>query len=201
MHDENRAAIRDTMAGKSQRRKKRTHKVEHVKDREEGEKRTEAVHSTPREQIPDWQRANTLDAPPPRPGMTQRWIRTSVGLSLDPKNVSRKFREGWQPRKASTVPDGYSPPIISFQQFGDVIGVEDVILCERPEKMTKQRNKFYRDKTRRMTQAVEEDLHRVEVPGLPIQMTSRTRVQRRVRRPEADEDLSEEYGEGFQDDE
>lgn len=208
MSKDRRAAIANTVATKrSTKRKKPVHKVEHVAARASGEKRAEEVHSTPRELIPDWKRFSALEAPPPRPGMTQRWIRTAVGLSADPKNVSRKFREGWQPRKAETVPDGYSPPIISFQQFGDVIGVEDVILCERPEKMTRQRNAYYRKKTQRMTQAVEEDLHRVEVPGLPIEYSSRTRVQRRVRRPmvdpHVDEDLSEDYtiGEGVREDE
>ncbi len=191
------AAIKESIAKKGTK-KERIHKVDHVPQREAGEKRTDAVHSPPREKIPDWQRSSALDAPPPRPGMTQRWIRTAVGLSADPKNVSRKIREGWQPRLASTTPEGYSPPTIAFQQFGEVIGVEDVILCERPLKMTQQRNAYYRKKTQRMTQAVEEDLHRVEVPGLPIEMTSRTRVQRRVRTPVVDEDLSEEYGETFE---
>jgi len=197
-----RAAIADNMAKKRTTRKaKPVHKVEHVPAREAGEKRAEEVHKTPREQIPDWRPTSTLDAPPVRPGMTQKWIRTHVGLNADPKNISKKFREGWQPRLASTAPDGYTPPTITFHQFGEVIGVEDVILCERPAKMTKQRNAYYRKKTARMTQAVEEDLHRVEVPGLPITVTARTRVQRRVRGPEADEDLSESYGDEFQDDE
>lgn len=196
------AAIANTMATKrSTKKRKPVHKVDHVAARETGEKRAESAHATPRELIPDWKRVGTLDAPPPRPGMTQKWVRTHVGLSADPKNISRKIREGWQPRLASTVPDGYSPPTIKSQQFGEVIGVEDLMLCERPASMTKQRNAYYRKKTARMTQAVEEDLHKVEVPGLPITVTARTRVQRRVRGPTVDEDLTEGYDEeGFQDD-
>jgi hypothetical protein len=77
-----------------------------------------AAHDTPREEELEWKRPSTLEAPPPRPGYVQRWIRTSIGASNDPQNVSKRFREGWRPRPADTVPRGYTPPTIMHGQYG-----------------------------------------------------------------------------------
>lgn len=134
------------------------------------------AHDTPREEHLDWRRPSMLEAPPPRPGYVQRWIRSAIGASADPKNVSQRFREGWKPRAASTVPRGYTPPTIMHGQFGEVIGVEGNILCEMPIRMAQQREAFYRKKALQQTQAVEQDVHKVERPDLPITATRKSTV-------------------------
>lgn len=135
-----------------------------------------AAHDTPREEELDWRRPSMLEAPPPRPGYVQRWIRTSIGASQDAKNVSQRFREGWKPRSADSVPRGYTPPTITHGKFGEVIGVEGNILCEMPIKMARQREAFYERKTNQQTQAIEMDVHKVERPNLPITATRKSQV-------------------------
>jgi hypothetical protein len=135
-----------------------------------------AAHDTPREEELEWKRPSTLEAPPPRPGYVQRWIRTSIGASNDPQNVSKRFREGWRPRPADTVPRGYTPPTIMHGQYGEVIGVEGNILCEMPAKMAAQREAFYAKKAIQQTQAIEQDVHKVERPNLPITATRKSQV-------------------------
>lgn len=97
----------------------------------------------------DWQPANTLDAPPPRPGMEQRWIRYMLQNENDPRNWSRKTRERWAPRKMDTVPEDFAPPTMAHGKLGEVIGVADLILCERPIEVGVGRRKFFRAKHQR----------------------------------------------------
>jgi hypothetical protein len=135
-----------------------------------------AAHDTPREEELEWKRPSNLEAPPPRPGFVQRWIRTAIGASNDPQNASKRFREGWKPRAANTVPRGYTPPTIMHGNFGEVIGVEGNILCEMPASMARQREAFYSRKTRQQTEAIERDVHKVERPNLPITATRTSKV-------------------------
>ena len=103
----------------------------------------------------EWKPANTLDAPPPRPGMAQRWIRFMVGADADPKNWSRATREGWKPRAVDNIPEGFNPPTMNHANFGTVVQVGDVILCEMDERLYKSRKKFFREKGLRQREAME----------------------------------------------
>lgn len=118
---------------------------------------------------PDWRRPSNLEAPPPRAGFVQRWIRTGIGNTPDASNVAKKLREGWKPRLASTVPSGFSPPTISHGTLGEVIGVGELVLMEMPRKTVLQRRKFYADITRKQMEGVDRNLLKIERPGMPIQ--------------------------------
>ena len=139
-------------------------------------------------EITEWKRHSDLDAPPARKGYVNRFIRIRLGNVRDTARLRNAIREGWRPVKASSVSDR-SLPTTSLDQYGEVIGVEDLILCEMPKKMHKQRKKFYADKQRRQNKAIERQLRgvsRADVSGFgPIQDTSVSRVsampQRNVR--------------------
>ena len=45
-----------------------------------------------------WKPPSLLDSPEPRPGMTQRWIATSIQGKDTPDYVYKRMREGWNPR-------------------------------------------------------------------------------------------------------
>ena len=51
-----------------------------------------------------WTPPQTLPEPEPQEGWVFRWIRTSIMGQADPSNTSAKFREGWEPVKASEQP-------------------------------------------------------------------------------------------------
>jgi hypothetical protein len=103
----------------------------------------------------EWKPANTLDAPEPRPGMVQRWVRFMVGADQDPKNWSRSTREGWKPRSVDTVTTSFNAPTMNHGTLGTVIQVGDVILCEMDERLYKSRKKFFRAKALRQKEAME----------------------------------------------
>ena len=132
----------------------------------------------------EWSRPSELDAPEPRDGYTQRWIRVRLGNEDDARNSMRKFREGWLPRQLDTVPEGYAPPTFSHSRLGNVIGVEDLILCEMPVRKAMQRNAHYRAKRDRMIEGIENDLRNVARGGPRIAQSSKTLVtKRRLRVP------------------
>lgn len=132
-----------------------------------------------------WHRPTELEAPPARPGFTQRWIRIRMGNDDDVSNSTRKFREGWLPRDAESVPAEYLPPTIRHARLGNLIGVADLVLCEMPIRKAEQRNAFWAKKTENMVRGIEEDLRNVAQGGPRIQRSAKTEVtKRRLRVPQ-----------------
>ena len=52
-----------------------------------------------------WTPPALLDAPPPRDGMVQRWVATSIQGKDTPDNVYKRMREGWvaRPHQSKSV--------------------------------------------------------------------------------------------------
>lgn len=135
-------------------------------------------------EVVEWHDPSNLEAPAPRPGMVQRWIRASFRTGDDPGNLMRARREGWRPRPVSTVKQGYAPATIQHKSLGEVIAVEGLILCEMPITVARQRFKFYQQLLAAQNEAIQRDIHRDERPGHPIIAERRSTVTR-GRKPEA----------------
>lgn len=73
-----------------------------------------------------------LDAPEPRPGYVQRWIRTLANGSHDPRNRHKATLAGWKPRDPGSLPAKWSSAPTHNSELGHVIGVEGMVLMERP---------------------------------------------------------------------
>ena len=52
-----------------------------------------------------WMPPQLLPDPTPEPGYNFRWIRISTLGEADPRHISSKLREGWEPVKASMHPE------------------------------------------------------------------------------------------------
>jgi hypothetical protein len=108
--------------------------------------------------VPSWVRPSSLDAPPPRPGMVQRWIRTIVRGADDPRNVNQKMREGWRPREISTIPETYLLNASKADAKAGHFVMDDLLLCEMPQETYDQRAAYYRRQANMQMAAVEHDL-------------------------------------------
>ena len=53
----------------------------------------------------NWENESNLPDPEPQDGWVFRWIRTSLLGNSDNPNVSRRFREGWQPCRLEDHPE------------------------------------------------------------------------------------------------
>ena len=120
------------------------------------------------EEAKPWVRPTSLEAPPARPGFTQRWIRVGIAGKDDPTNTARKFREGWKPRPAESVPASYHSPTIGHGKWAGCIGVEGMLLCEMPNSIKDKRTKHYRDRTDMITTSIDKELQKHSRPDMPI---------------------------------
>ena len=135
--------------------------------RESEEKRVTREEETRADDV--WSSPSLLEAPPARPGFRQKWVSTSILGKDIPHHTMKRFREGWTPRPADTVPKDFHVPTIQHGQFQGYIGVEGMILCEIPEGKAKARQRFIREKNSRLSSFVENNLQSVERKGgIPI---------------------------------
>ena len=104
-----------------------------------------------------WKPPSLLDSPEPRPGMTQRWIATSIQGKDTPDNVYKRMREGWNPRPAETVKDKLFPTI-NHGQWAGSIGIEGMLLCEMPIETHKQMKDYYQNRNSEQNESVSGDL-------------------------------------------
>lgn len=177
------AAARKASNALADSRMEDPHQVDQLTDSRDTEQDALASYGVSRDAHDEpWVRPAALQAPPPRPGYTQRWIRIRLGNTEDVNNSSRKFREGWLPRRPSTVAKSDLPPTSSHPRLGSVIGVEDLILCEMPISKAKQRNAFYRQRIDRMVAGINNDINNVSKHGPRISKYERTEVSKRRRR-------------------
>ncbi len=156
--------------------------VEHLAHEENTDRELDALYSTDDEsEVIEWKRHSDLDAPPSRDGYVNRFIRIRLGTVRDTARLRNAMREGWRPVKKSSVTDR-SLPSVHLEKVGDVIGVEDLILCEMPKRAYQKRKEYFKAKLARMNAAIERQLRNVsqtDVPGFgPIQQQRATSVTR-----------------------
>lgn len=132
--------------------------------------------------IPPWMRPSSLDAPPPRPGMVQRWIRHLIRGDADPRNVSMRTREGWRPRPADSVPEDWKATLGLVENDKGVLIVDDLMLCEMPREIYEGRAKHYDEQTRLQAEGVRQELERSQVRGHPIHKTFESSVSHPARK-------------------
>ena len=104
-----------------------------------------------------WKPPSLLDSPEPRPGMTQRWITTSIQGKDTPDNVYKRMREGWNPRPAETVKDKLFPTI-NHGQWAGSIGIEGMLLCEMPLETHKQMKDYYQNRNSEQNESISGNL-------------------------------------------
>ena len=104
-----------------------------------------------------WTPPALLDAPEARPGMVQRWVSTTIQGKETPDNVYKRMREGWEPRKSSTVKD-QKFPTINHGQWAGCIGIEGMLLCEMPKEKHKAMKAYYKGKSNDQNEALTGEL-------------------------------------------
>jgi len=101
------------------------------------------------------------------PGYAMRWIRVSTLGNADPRNVSMKLQEGWEPVKASDHPETYVAET-GAGRFPDSIQIGGLMLCKTPKEFTEQRNAFYQRQADGQMASVDNDYMRESDPRMPL---------------------------------
>ena len=125
----------------------------------ESARQVDDTTSLDRDNFPStWRRSTALDAPPPRQGHIQRWVRIKSNGQDDSENHARYLEEGWRDRKPSSVPKSHSLATRRSQGNAQQIVKRGHILMELPQALADQRNAHYRGALDRQTKAVENEL-------------------------------------------
>ena len=122
---------------------------------------------TTTERPKQWQAPELLPEPDREPGFAYRWIRVSTLNTQDPRNLSAKMREGWEPVKVSEQPK-FQLLVDPTSRFKDNIEIGGLLLCKTPEEFVEQRNEYYSNQAQAQNEAVDNNLMRQSDPRMPL---------------------------------
>lgn len=114
-----------------------------------------------------WAPAELLPEPDKQPGFNYRWIRVSTLNNSDPRNLSAKMREGWEPVKITEQPK-FQLLIDPSSRFKDNIEIGGLLLCKTPSEFVEQRSEYYNDQTQAQTLAIDNSFMRENDPRMPL---------------------------------
>ena len=114
-----------------------------------------------------WSPPELLPEPDKEAGYAYRWIRISMLNQADPRNLSSKIREGWEPVRIEEQPK-FSLLLDPTSRFKDNIEIGGLLLCKAPEEFVEQRSAHYQGQTHAQTEAVDNNLMRQSDPRMPL---------------------------------
>jgi len=114
-----------------------------------------------------WKPQGLLPTPEPRDGLHFRWIRTASLGNTDMTNVSRRFREGYVPVKATEFPELKVLSDID-SRFPDNIEVGGLLLCSIPSEKVERRVRAQSNTAQSQMDAVDHNYMRESDPRMPM---------------------------------
>ena len=124
---------------------------------------TRAMSERPKQ----WMPPELLPEPDKEAGYAYRWIRVSMLNQADPRNLSTKIREGWEPVRIEEQPK-FQLLVDPNSRYKDNIEIGGLLLCKAPEEFVDQRSDYYRNQTQAQTEAVDNNLMRQSDPRMPL---------------------------------
>lgn len=125
-----------------------------------------------------WENPELLPNPEPKEGYSYRWIRVAINGEHDPRNISMKLREGWEPVLASEHPEILQLGGPENPRFADNVVIGGLMLCKAPVEMTQARDASFQQVADNQMRGVDNDLLREQDPRMPVFNTRSTKVSR-----------------------
>jgi hypothetical protein len=114
-----------------------------------------------------WMPAELLPEPDKQAGYAYRWIRVSNLNAADPRNLSAKLREGWEPVTIEEQPK-FRLLADPTSRYKDNVEIGGLLLCKTPVEFVQQRNAYYTKQSDLQTEAVDNTLMRQSDPRMPL---------------------------------
>jgi len=114
-----------------------------------------------------WAQPDLLPEPDKQAGFDYRWIRVATLNQADPRNLSAKMREGWEPVRIEEQPQ-FQLLVDPSSRYKDNIEIGGLLLCKTPSEFVEQRNSHYAAQTEAQMVAVDNTLMRQSDPRMPI---------------------------------
>jgi len=127
------------------------------------ELQTRAVQERPKQ----WALPEMLPEPDKQPGYNYRWIRISTLNSADPRNLSAKLREGWEPVTIEEQPQ-FQLLADPNSRYRENIEIGGLLLCKTPSDFVEQRSQHFAKQTQAQTDAVDNSFMRQSDARMPL---------------------------------
>ena len=114
-----------------------------------------------------------LPFPDPEPGYVFRYVATHILGLADPSNVSKRYREGWVPAKASDYPE----LMLNANANGN-IEVGGLMLCKMDASRAAARDKYYATQAASQMESVDNHFMRNEDARMPLYRERKSSVER-----------------------
>lgn len=114
-----------------------------------------------------WQQPELLPEPDKQAGYSYRWIRVATLNQSDPRNLSAKLREGWEPVRIEEQPQ-FQLLVDPTSRYKDNIEIGGLLLCKTPDEFIGQRNAHYNAQADAQMTAVDNTLMRQSDPRMPL---------------------------------
>jgi hypothetical protein len=114
-----------------------------------------------------WRPPELLPEPNREAGFAYRWVRVSTLNQADPRNISSKLREGWEPVRIEEQPQMkfFLDPNSRFKENIEIGGL---LLCKAPQELVNQRNEYYATQSKNQTEAVDNSFMRQSDARMPL---------------------------------
>jgi hypothetical protein len=112
-----------------------------------------------------WQAPEALPSPNPRPGITHRWVRTSMLGVPDVQNISGKLREGYEPCKAEDYPE-MMMHASTEGRFAGGIEAPGLVLCSIPSEFLRQREAHFANINKQTMESVDNNFMKDSDPRM-----------------------------------
>lgn len=122
-----------------------------------------------------WQPASTLPEPDRQAGYDYRWVRVSSLGQNDPRNISAKLREGWEPVRIEEQPK-FRLFVDPDSRFKDNIEVAGLLLCKAPKELMSQRREYFAGKNQSQMESVDNSFMRENDPRMPLFSEKRSKT-------------------------
>jgi len=114
-----------------------------------------------------WAPAELLPEPVKMAGYKYHWVRISTLGAADPRNLSAKLREKWEPVPIEEQPE-MQLLVDPNSRFKDNIEIGGLLLCKTPEEFVEQRNAFYANQSEAQTEDVVNNFMRQSDTRAPL---------------------------------
>ena len=127
------------------------------------------------QRIQSWENPINLPDPDPQEGWAFRWIRTALLGEPDNTNVSRRFRDGWEPSKMEDHPELKNQMMDHNSTWAEKGNIEigGQLLCKMPKKLAEARDEHFRKMAHTQMESVDNVFLRENDSRMPKQVFER----------------------------
>ena len=135
----------------------------------EEDPRTNREHETRETEVRSqpWTPSSNLPVPDPQDGYVFRWIRTAMRGVEDIQNVSRRFRDGWEPVKLEDHPELMLLPDIETRFEGAAVS-GGLMLCKRSEEINNAEREYLQKEAENQMESVDRNFMREQDARMPL---------------------------------